>query len=110
MTANGEPVLWVMSKSSLAATADSVQVAILAGEKSETVQVTGIRASLKVSLDVKRESQNVVDVITSEDVGKSPDKNVAEALQCVSGASISREYHEGERVSIRGTDVSYSTT
>ena len=65
--------------------------------------VTGIRASLKKSLDVKRDSQTVVDVITSEDVGKFPDKNIAEALQRVSGVSISREYGEGERVSIRGT-------
>ena len=68
------------------------------GEEIETVLVTGIRASLGKSLEVKRESQAVVDVLTSEDVGKFPDKNVAEALQRVSGVSISREFGEGERV------------
>src|SRR5688572_20349262 len=72
------------------------------GEEVETVVVSGIRASLLESLEVKRESQTVVDVITSEDVGKFPDKNVAEALQRVSGVSISREFGEGGRVSIRG--------
>ena len=72
-------------------------------KKSKTVLVTGIRASMRESLEVKRESQAVVDVITSEDVGKFPDKNVAEALQRVSGVTISREFGEGERVSIRGT-------
>jgi iron complex outermembrane receptor protein len=40
----------------------------------------------------KRESQAVVDVLTC--------KKVAEALQRVSGVSISREFSEGERVSI----------
>ena len=86
-----------------AAAADSEQAATPVSEEVETVLVTGIRASLRESLDVKRESQTVVDVITSEDVGKFPDKNVAEALQRVSGVSISREFGEGERVSIRGT-------
>lgn len=80
------------------------------GEEVETVLVTGIRASLAESLEVKRESQTVVDVITSEDIGKFPDKNVAEALQRVSGVSISREFGEGERVSIRGTAPNLNRT
>jgi iron complex outermembrane receptor protein len=92
------------------AAADSEQSANPANEEVETVLVTGIRASLRESLEVKRESQAVVDVITSEDVGKFPDKNVAEALQRVSGVSISREFGEGERVSIRGTAPNLNRT
>jgi iron complex outermembrane receptor protein len=79
-------------------------------EELETVLVTGIRASLEKSLETKRESTAVVDVLTSEDVGKFPDKNVAEALQRVSGVSISREFGEGERVSIRGTAPNLNRT
>jgi outer membrane receptor for ferrienterochelin and colicin len=48
------------------------------------------------------EAQTVIDVLTAEEVGEFPYENVAEALQCVSGVSISREFGEGERVSIRG--------
>ena len=92
------------------AAADSQTNANPANEEVETVLVTGIRASLRESLDVKRESQAVVDVITSEDVGKFPDKNVAEALQRVSGVSISRDFGEGERVSIRGTAPNLNRT
>ena len=92
------------------AAADSEQAANPASEELETVLVTGIRASLAESLEVKRQSQAVVDVITSEDVGKFPDKNVAEALQRVSGVSISREFGEGERVSIRGTAPNLNRT
>jgi iron complex outermembrane recepter protein len=68
----------------------------------EEVVVTGIRASLRDSITVKRESDAVVDAITAEDVGKFPDKNVAEALQRVPGVVVNRIYGEGERVSVRG--------
>ena len=39
------------------------------------------------SLETKRECDGVVDAITAEDVGKFPDKNLAEALQRVPGVS-----------------------
>jgi iron complex outermembrane receptor protein len=81
-----------------------------AGENIEEIIVSGIRGSLKQSLDTKRESDMVVEAITAEDVGKFPDKNVAEALQRVSGVSISREYGEGERVTIRGTAPNLNRT
>lgn len=44
----------------------------------------------------------MVDVITAEDVGKFPDKNVADALQRVPGVVISRDGGEGKNVSVRG--------
>jgi iron complex outermembrane receptor protein len=93
-----------------AADAPDAAAAAPASEEIETVLVTGIRASLRESLDVKRQSEAVVEVLTSEDVGKFPDKNVAEALQRVSGVSISREFGEGERVSIRGTAPNLNRT
>jgi iron complex outermembrane receptor protein len=93
-----------------AAEAPDAAAAAPSSEEIETVLVTGIRASLRESLDVKRQSDAVVEVLTSEDVGKFPDKNVAEALQRVSGVSISREFGEGERVSIRGTAPNLNRT
>ena len=44
-----------------------------------------------------------VDAISAEDVGKFPDKNLAEALQRVPGVQVNREFGEGERVTVRGT-------
>jgi iron complex outermembrane receptor protein len=44
------------------------------------------------------------------DVGKFPDKNVAEALARVSGVQINREFGEGERVSLRGTAPNLTRT
>jgi iron complex outermembrane receptor protein len=76
----------------------------------EEVIVTGIRASLRESIDTKRNSTAFVDAITAEDVGKFPDKNVAEALQRVPGIVINREFGEGERVNLRGTASNLTRT
>ncbi len=82
----------------------------------ETVVVTGIRASLEKSLSVKRDSDAVVEVITSEDIGKMPDKNVADSLQRLPGVTISSAsaseggFDENDRVSLRGTNPSLTQT
>ncbi len=68
----------------------------------EEVVVTGIRSSLKRSMDVKRDSYGVVDAISAEDIGKFPDTNLAESLQRITGVSISRERGEGAEVTVRG--------
>src|SRR5882757_4757925 len=41
----------------------------------EEITVTGIRASLQKSLDIKRDSDGIVDAISAEDIGKFPDSN-----------------------------------
>lgn len=70
----------------------------------EEVVVTGIRAGLRSSLEVKRESIQVVDAISAEDIGDFPDKNLGEALQRITGVQISRQDGEGRGVSIRGAE------
>ncbi|MFD2427839.1 TonB-dependent receptor plug domain-containing protein [Sphingobium scionense] len=72
-------------------------------ERSDIV-VTGIRKSLADALAVKRQSAQVVDVISAEDVGKFPDKNIGEALQRVTGVQITRGGGEGQAITIRGAD------
>ncbi|MDO3387141.1 TonB-dependent receptor [Gilvimarinus sp. SDUM040013] len=68
----------------------------------EEVVVTGIRASLERSMDIKRDSAGVVDAISAEDIGKFPDTNLAESLQRITGVSISRNNGEGSEVTVRG--------
>ena len=74
----------------------------------EEVVVTGIRASLQRSMDIKRSSQGVVDAISAEDIGKFPDTNLAESLQRITGVSIDRQNGEGSKVSIRGFGPDYN--
>jgi len=73
----------------------------------EEVVVTGIRSSLIESMDRKRDANGVVDAITSEDIGKFPDTNLAEAMQRITGVSIDRSGSrgvegEGQRITVRG--------
>src|SRR5206468_4223002 len=84
--------------------------------KLETVVVTGIRGALEQSLNQKRNADSVVEVITAEDIGKMPDKNVADSLQRVPGVTISSAsaseggFDENDRVSLRGTNPSLTQT
>ena len=73
-----------------------------AADQIDEIIVTGIRASLAQAADIKRESSQIIDVITADDVGKLPDANVAEALQRVTGVQITRVFGEGQAVNIRG--------
>jgi iron complex outermembrane recepter protein len=73
-------------------------------------EVRGYRQSLQASLDEKRKSDAIVDVITAEDVGKYPDTNLAESLSHLPGVTIDRLFGEGERVSILGTDPNLNRT
>lgn len=81
-----------------------------ATEVTEVIEVRGIRGSLKENINAKRFSNSVVDVITSEDIGKFPDKNVAESLSRITGVAVSREFGEGEKISIRGAGPKYNRT
>ncbi|MEZ1477868.1 hypothetical protein QVN01_35415, partial [Pseudomonas aeruginosa] len=64
----------------------------------QTVVVTGLRASLESSMNLKRNAQGFVDGIVAEDIGKFPDTNLAESLQRISGVSIDREIGEGSKI------------
>ena len=82
----------------------------------EEVVVTGIRYSLEQSIAQKRAATNIVEVITAEDIGKMPDKNVADSLQRLPGVNISSAganeggFDEADRVSMRGTNPSLTQT
>jgi TonB-dependent receptor len=60
-----------------------------------TVVVTGIRASAQSSLAIKRDTMEVVDSITAQDIGKLPDPNVSETLTRVPGVQGYRYGGEG---------------
>ncbi|MCS5587308.1 MAG: TonB-dependent receptor [Porticoccaceae bacterium] len=77
-------------------------------EIEEVIVEGGIRASLKKSMDIKRDSAGVADAISAEDMGKFPDTNLAEALQRVTGVSIDRQRGEGSKVTVRGFGPDYN--
>ncbi|MBB1410065.1 TonB-dependent receptor [Pseudoalteromonas sp. SG44-17] len=86
--------------------ADEVKVQ----EDVEVIEVRGIRASAKADINNKRFANAVVDSITAEDIGKFPDKNVAESLSRITGVGVSREFGEGEKITVRGSDPTKNRT
>jgi iron complex outermembrane recepter protein len=75
------------------------------------VVVTGVRASLARSTDLKRDASTVQDSISALELGKFPDDNVADSLSHITGVSISRTAGgEGQRVSVRGLGPEFTLT
>ncbi len=95
-------VVGALPINAIAQSADSEQLL-------DEITVTGIRGSLKQSLDVKRDSIQGVDAISAEDVGKFPDTNVAEALQRITGVAIDRSGGEGQFITVRGLGPEFNT-
>ncbi|WP_312515289.1 TonB-dependent receptor [Massilia sp.] len=92
------------------ATAPSPADQAASANSANTVLVTGYRYSIEKSLDQKRDANSIVEVVTAEDVGKFPDKNVADALQRVPGVIITRSGGEGKNVSVRGLSSELTLT
>jgi TonB-dependent receptor len=82
---------------------DAVQDATGADDAgSEEIVVTGLRRSLQSSQNIKRNSDQIVDVIVAEDIGKLPDRTVSEALARVPGVTVERQVGEAGDVFVRG--------
>ncbi len=76
--------------------------------ETQTVVVTGLRASLGTSMNLKRNADGIVDGIVAADIGKFPDTNLAESLQRISGVSIDRSIGEGSKVTVRGVGPDFN--
>ena len=80
------------------------------------IVVTGIRYSVKQSLALKRIATNMTEVATATDIGKLPDKNVADVLMRLpevdtqSSAFGEGGFGENDRVSLRGSPASLTLT
>lgn len=75
----------------------------------ETVTVTGIRASIRNSIGLKRAQEGVVEVVSAEDIGKLPDVSIAESLSRLPGLAVQRIDGRGQQLSIRGLGPDYTT-
>lgn len=91
---------WAQADAPAAPAADSMQ----------QVEVHGLRATQKRNLLEKRDATNIVDTVSAEDVGKFPDKNVADSLQRLPGISVDRTWGEGRDIFVRGTDKNLNMT
>ncbi|WP_218397418.1 TonB-dependent receptor [Alteromonas lipotrueae] len=75
----------------------------------ERIDVT-YRSSLVQAAAMKRDETKVADIITSEDIGKFPTENIAEAIQRIPGVQISNINGRGSTISVRGLGAQYART
>ncbi|WBS05255.1 TonB-dependent receptor [Pseudoduganella sp. SL102] len=75
-----------------------------------TVTVSGYRSSLGLSAAEKRDNIGLSDTVFSEDMGKFPDPNIADALSRIPGVQVTRASIDGEgmNISIRGMGPAFT--
>lgn len=68
----------------------------------DEVVVTGVRASLRDSIAIKRRSDLISDVISTKDIGQLPDVTIAEELNRLPGVNTTRDRGNASQASVRG--------
>ncbi len=66
------------------------------------VEVSGVRASIQSAQKIKQDSDQLIDSIVADDIGKFPDNNVADTLARVAGVQVLRTSSEANTVLIHG--------
>lgn len=73
-----------------------------AQETGGDIVVTGIRASLRNALEAKRNAENVVETISSKDIGVLPDTTIADELARLPGVTATRDRGNDSQAAVRG--------
>jgi TonB-dependent receptor len=76
----------------------------------DAIVVTGIQGSIQSALKAKLNSDNIVEAISAEDIGKLPDSSIAESLARLPGLATQRVDGRANQISIRGFAPDFSGT
>lgn len=79
-------------------------------EEEEAIVVTGFRASLQNAVNEKKKSEQIVESVSSEDIGKLPDASIGEAIARLPGLTSQRQGGRSNVISIRGLGPDFSQT
>jgi iron complex outermembrane recepter protein len=106
-------IAWAVDDTTAADAAETTAAAAVgpkAGDQElQEIVVTGLRASLEKSLEIKKNATVVLDSINAEELGRFPDADVADSLNHLPGITISRTTGgEGQKVSVRGFGPQYN--
>ncbi len=108
---------WLLASTALCApllgltgTAAAQEAQTDAASQVDEIVVTGQREAQRAAIAVKRSEFEVMDVISSDDIGKLPDHNTAAALRRIPGVSIMEDQGEPRWPIIRGLASTYNRT
>jgi len=76
----------------------------------DEVIVTGIRETIQTSIQAKRQSDTIIDTVSSKEIGELPGQSVGEVIATITGATIDRANYGPTEVSIRGLGSGLSMT
>jgi len=76
----------------------------------DAVVVTGIQGSIQNAIKAKQNSDNIIEAISAEDIGKLPDSSIAESLARLSGLATQRVDGRANQISIRGLSPDFAGT
>lgn len=71
-------------------------------EDDSMIVVTGIRESLQSIQAIRRNSEQIIDSVVAEDIGKLPDLNTAQTAARIPGVQVYRQGGEAQNVLVRG--------
>ncbi len=74
-----------------------------------TVYVTGIRAGLQNSVDIKRNESSIVEAVSAEEIGKLPDLSITDSLARLPGVTAQRLNGRSQVISVRGLGPDFTT-
>jgi iron complex outermembrane recepter protein len=84
------------------AQAEQVVDEAVASDNAEDIVVTAIRRSLESAQAIKQDSDDIVDSIVAEDIGKLPDVTASESLARITGVQVERNAGIAQAVRVRG--------
>jgi iron complex outermembrane receptor protein len=76
----------------------------------DAITVTGIAGSIENSIKAKMNSDNIIEAISAEDIGKLPDASIAESLARLPGLATQRVDGRANQISIRGLAPDFAGT
>lgn len=79
-------------------------------DQSGDIVVTGMRASIIKSLNAKKNSNEIVEVVSAEDIGKLPGASIADSLARLPGVAAQRVDGRAQVISIRGMSPAFGVT
>ena len=79
-------------------------------DNAEAITVVGFRASLENAVNKKKTSDQIVESVSAEDIGKLPDASIAESIARLPGLTSQRLSGRSNAITIRGFAPDFSTT
>jgi iron complex outermembrane recepter protein len=88
----------------------SYNAELAAQEQIDEVLVTGTRAIIQDSIELKRASTTIVDGMSADEIGDIPALSIGEALETLTGSASHRENGGATEISVRGLGPYLGTT